>query len=298
MNRFRFVLIYIIAVLAVLASSGFTEASEISWEFSLNRSEISISETAPGGNEVKLEGYRKTEYLDYPSLPYRVVNILIPQGQEVSSVRLINVISSDLSKPVTLAPFKGLYRQDGAVLGIPADRKEVTGPDSVFPRWNVRYLGTGNYRGYRIASIAVYPVHYSLESGRVSIIESAEISVSTSPAPSDPGTARRIRHVDGFREESRSVVEGIVENSNMAGSYSFSDIEVSEETREFLPSYLPSMEGSSVKYLIITNQELESAFQYFADYKTRTGVPAVVRTTEWIRNNSRNGVDLAETIRN
>ena len=298
MNRFRFPLICIIPVLALLVFSGITSASEINWEFSLNRAEISVAETASGGSEVKLEGYRKTEYLDYPPLPYRVVNILIPQGQEVSSVRLINVTSSDLPGTVTLAPFEGIYRQDGVMLGIAAERDEVTGPDSVFPRWNVRYLGTGNYRGYRIASIAVYPVHYSLESGRLSVIESAEISVSTSPASFNPGAARRIRHVDGFREESRLLVKGMVENSDMAVTYSFSDIEVSDETREFLPSYLPSMEGSAVKYLIVTNEEMEPVFQEFADYKTRTGVPAVVRTTEWIRNNARNGVDLAETIRN
>ncbi|MBD3179061.1 MAG: hypothetical protein GF417_05400, partial [Candidatus Latescibacteria bacterium] len=298
MNRFRFAVISIVVTAAVLISSGFADASEITWEYRLDRGKISLSENKDGGSEFKIEGYRSTEFLDLPALPYRVINFLIPQGEEVSSVELIDAVAADYDKPVTLAPFDGIYRQDGVVLGIPVDRKEVTGPGSVFPRWRIRHLGTGNYRGYRIASVAVYPVHYHLDSGRVSIIRRADIVVRTAPAIPDREDARRIRHVDGFRDESRAVVSKMVENAGMLGSYSFSDIRVSEETREFMPSYLPSMEGSSVKYLIITSQEMESVFQDFADYKTRTGVPAVVRTTEWIQSNTRNGVDLAETIRN
>jgi hypothetical protein len=50
--------------------------------------------------------------------------------------------------------------------------------------------------------------------------------------------------------------------------------------------------------VIITNDSLAAAWQVLADWKTAKGVPTVIRTTEWIEANYRNGSDLPETIRN
>ena len=65
----------------------------------------------------------------------------------------------------------------------------------------------------------------------------------------------------------------------------------------FAPTAYPSLEGSPVDYLIIAPAALESEYQRLADWKTAKGVPTVVRTIEWIEANTRNGVDLAETLR-
>jgi hypothetical protein len=66
----------------------------------------------------------------------------------------------------------------------------------------------------------------------------------------------------------------------------------------FLPTGDPSLDGSAVRYLIITSAALQSAFQPLADWKTQRGVPATIRTIEWIESRTRHGVDRAETIRN
>ena len=50
--------------------------------------------------------------------------------------------------------------------------------------------------------------------------------------------------------------------------------------------------------MIITNDSLAAAYQTLEDWKTSKGVPTVIRTTEWIEANYRNGSDLQETIRN
>ena len=50
--------------------------------------------------------------------------------------------------------------------------------------------------------------------------------------------------------------------------------------------------------MIVTNDSLAAAYQVLADWKTSKGVSTVVRTTEWIAANYRNGSDGAETIRN
>lgn len=52
-----------------------------------------------------------------------------------------------------------------------------------------------------------------------------------------------------------------------------------------------------MEYVVITTPTLAGEYQPLADWKTAKGVPTVVRTVDWIVANTRNGTDLAETIR-
>ena len=174
---------------------------------------------------------------------------------------------------------------------------EAAGRDSVFPAWDVRHIGTSGWNGYRIAIFEVFPVRYDISSGRLTVNEGMTLVIDTAPGDMSQEATRQ-RHVDGFREESRRGIRRLVDNPAAAAGYVFADIVVEESSRAFLPSYMPGMEGSAVKYLIVTNEEMEAEFQRLADWKTRKGVPAVVRTVEWIEQNTRAGSDLGETIRN
>ena len=65
----------------------------------------------------------------------------------------------------------------------------------------------------------------------------------------------------------------------------------------FLPTQVPSLLGSPVAYLIITTEPLVPAFQTLADWKTASGVPAAVRTLDFIREQYPSAVDDPERIR-
>ena len=187
--------------------------------------------------------------------------------------------------------------EDGTTRGVYLPPDEATGEGSVFPAWKVRHLGTSGWKGYRIATFEVFPVSYDISTGRLVAVEGMTLVIDT--APGDTGrTAMRQRHVDGFRESARRGIRGAVANPQDASAYAFADITVDESSRAFLPSYMPGLEGSAVRYLIVTNEEMEPEFQRLADWKTRKGIPAVVRTIEWIEQNTRAGADLGETVRN
>jgi len=295
----RLITVVLLAVVILgMIIPGTALSADISLNFSLDREKVIITGEKPGKESVSVARYQSTAYLDYPSIPYRVISVLLPQGEAVSSVSLEDVKIFSSGEKYSLKPFEGTKLNDGTLLGLAADREEIVGPESVFPKWRVRHLGTNTYRGYILASIAVYPVRYSIDSNELEIIESARILVQTRADDSPGRSVRRIRHIEGFRDESRKFVEHITENPRMTSSYTFQDIQVDDTQRAFLPSYLPSMEGSEVRYLIVTNELMKQSFQALADHKTRKGVPAVVRTVEWIKQNARNGADLAETIRN
>jgi len=65
----------------------------------------------------------------------------------------------------------------------------------------------------------------------------------------------------------------------------------------FLPTQVPSLLGSPVAYLIVTSDELAPIFQTLADWKTASGVPAVVRTLSFIRDQYPVAVDDPERVR-
>jgi hypothetical protein len=64
----------------------------------------------------------------------------------------------------------------------------------------------------------------------------------------------------------------------------------------FKPTQLPSVLGSPVAYVIVTSDNMAAEFQRLADWKTQAGVPAVVRTLSFIRQEY-NGTDDADRIR-
>lgn len=288
-----FAVLTAVFVLPLAAASGSTHT----WRFDLSPSEVNYRETEQGRVAVLVDGYNTLNYLDYPSLPYKIFNMLVPQGEEVLSVSLEVNELLELDPSISLARFEGDQRDDGLKMGAIASKSEVVSDASIFPRWKVRHLGSSYRRGYRIAAIAVYPIRYNVDSGRLILEKNVTVTVETGPAPVDTERLERMRHIPGFREQARSDVESKVINPETAAAYTFDEITVDKGKKGFAPTYFPSMEGSEVSYLIVTNEEMAPAFQVLADWKTKKGIPAVVRTIEWIGQNYRSGADFGESVR-
>ncbi|MFA4947165.1 MAG: C25 family cysteine peptidase [Candidatus Krumholzibacteriia bacterium] len=296
MRRISSALLSLMIFLALPVHSA--SGSTLSWTLNLEPSRLKYEDAEAGRVRIAVDGYGTLEYFNYPALPYRVVSVLLPQGEDISSFRIdvLDRVSVVPAKPLAL--FSGSYRDDGEKLGLAMDQVPGSEADAVFPSWRVRHLGTGFYRGYRLAQFAVYPIRYDMKSGDLTVENSVRLVVETAQASVAAAAVERMRYIEGFRDESRKSVEEMCINPEMTGSYSFDEIKVDPGTRAFLPSYEPSMEGSDVKYLIVTNEAMASAFQRLADWKTKKGIPSAVRTVEYITQHSRSGADLAETLRN
>jgi len=293
----RLLLVSLLCAATTVLVFGSISASTVSTRVETDAKAFEIIADGEGRFIVAADGMPRTEYLAFPALPYRVVNILLPQGEEVVSFRLEGGSTVELEASIELAPFEGNLFDDGIRRGvyIPADR--AVGGDGVFPAWSVRHTGTSAWKGFRIATFEIYPLRYDVSTGRLTLIDGMTLVVDTAPGDTS-GDAKRERHIDGFRERSLRDVGGVVANPQLANTYTFDDIAVEESERAFLPAGAPGLEGSAVQYLIITNEEMEPEFQRLADWKTEKGIPTVVRTVEWIEQNTRAGADLAETIRN
>ena len=296
MGRIVSAIIVLVAIPSLLV--GGLSAAVVSVSIDVDVSAVRVIDDVRGGSIVLADGMNGTNYFEFPSLPFRSLSVLIPQGEDVVSFRLVDGRTVELFGSVELADFKGMMLDDGTVRGVSLAMDEATGGGTIFPAWRVRHTITSQWKGFRIATFEVYPVRYDLDSGRLTLDEDMTLIVETAPVDGEKIVATRQRYVDGFRERAEREVRKIVENPFASGAYVFNDIVVDGGDRGFMPAFQPGLEGSAVNYLIITSNAMEAEFQRLADRKTLKGVPAVVRTIEWIEQNYWSGADQGESIRN
>jgi len=249
------------------------------------------------GERVKVAspGWDITRDPGSPELPFRIVRILLPQGSTTAGT-VAATFSGEHALRRGFAPV--LATPAVSIDGGTADAPQLFTADALmtstsYPPVRARLLSTGTLHGYTIATVAVFP--FRTEGGILYRAENFEITVPTRPA--EAPLATRVRHREGFRESLRTRLTGMVENPSAIDAYSFPQVVVPKGELGFTPSIFPSLEGSAVDYVIVTTDALAASMQTLADWKTSKGVPTVVRTTQWIAANYRNGSDLAETIR-
>ncbi len=243
---------------------------------------------------VKENGYAQTGVVGEPSLPYRVVGVLLPQGQQVASFEAMPRNERVIRSDVTVAPATAVRPDNTPASAGSVPLARSNGGD-VFPGGYGRYLSTGYLHGRAIASFAVFPVRVA--GGDLVLNETIELRVTTEPADPALDIAIQERHRSGFDSRTDDLISTLVVNPEMTLSYGFGRVYVAEKPGGFQPTSYPSLDGSPVDYLIITTEDLAGEYQVLANWRTAQGVPTVVRTIEWIQANARNGVDIQETIR-
>ncbi|MEJ2722610.1 MAG: C25 family cysteine peptidase, partial [bacterium] len=230
-----------------------------------------------------------------PELPFRIVNVLLPQGQLIDSFSFVagpGVVLTDAAKVKTAG---ASVTEDGTV-GKGASLVSAPEEATTFPGTYGRYLGTGFLHGRAIASFAVFPLE--LNGSELALHQEIRLDIVTVEGADKWKPVVRERYRKNFQEKVARTLSGFVINPDLNAGYHFDEVKVEKKEGGFQPTSYPSLEGSPVDYLIITTDALAAEFQRLADWKTEKGVPTVVRTVEFIEANTRNGVDLQETIRN
>ncbi len=231
-----------------------------------------------------------------PAIPFRIVEVVIPRGERVAGVTATARATETLARDVTpaLVPPRAPQPDEPRSRLAPAEAPVApeNGGDAYPSEW-VRYLGTGTWHGYSIASFAVFPVR--VDGGVVSLGTEVDLRVELASSSDVEAPTRVARANPRTTSQIASQVEARVANADAMSTYP--SPRATDHRGAFAPSSVPSEDGSPVDYLIITTASLAPSFQTLADWKTAKGVATVVRTVDWIEANSRHGSDLAETIR-
>jgi peptidase C25-like protein/VCBS repeat protein/fibronectin type III domain protein len=238
-----------------------------------------------GETLVEMRGASREFTPGRPDLPLLGEPIELPDDVRVSRVEVVSLATAVLS----------------AKARVPAAAKIVPGlaplvrtqPDPAFfdrtgfpDPASLAFLGyEGWMRGRHMAWLQVRPARWDPASGRLERVASMTVRLTLEPYR-NPDVVRRERIVSEW------------EASHAAEDPSApAALGTRRLAQPFKPTQVPSVIGSPVAYVIITTDALAAEFQRLADWKTQSGVPAVVRTLTFIRQQYPFGADDADRMR-
>jgi hypothetical protein len=263
----------------------------------LDADELGWTRTGSGEFRPVLPEARPLGITGEADLPRRDLLLLVPAHLAVTGVVVEPVATVPVEVPGPLAVADALRTSEGAVL---ADRRlEPAG--GVFPATWGEFGGVHTWRGYRLVAVALHPLRATLGAdGRsvgLEMLTEFRVRVVTDGTASQPVLSRE-RQVPGERARLEAVLDAVVANPGAVRGYAREDgVVLDKSGAPHLPTPMPSLDGSGVRYLIVTTAALAGEFQRLADHRTAMGLPAKVVTREWIEANHRRGIDFQETLR-
>lgn len=214
-----------------------------------------------------------------PLLPYYGAALLLPQGEEITSVRIISAEYSDFWENIRIVPASRQFP-----ISKPAPENYKPMPDilvynsnQAYPQENISQISTHFLAGFSIASFNLCPVIYFPAQNKIKYLTSVTVEIETKPS------VKIIRqpaiHSNKTLIEKR--ISAIVDNPEKTATY-------------FFPLF---RDDDEYDMLFITRNSFVSCFEEYIQYKTSTGFMVKVVTTEEIFS-SYTGVDNQEKIRN
>jgi hypothetical protein len=218
-----------------------------------------------------------------PCLPARVVHVYVPRGSEISGVIVQSRSAESLPGEYLLMPGQReipLSSFEPAEAVMP-DR-EVYALETPYPASPVSVASVGSMAGRAIASLMVFPIQYVPAERRLIFNQRVTFSVVFRDAGPHAASAVPLETASVAAARNQ-IVAKTVENCL--------DVEAD------FPS-TGTLEGpTAAEYLLICHENHAGEYALLADWKTRKGVPAAIKTWQEIVAGYP-GRDNAEKIRN
>ena len=249
-------------------------------KITFDRNELRFSKRL-GYDFVSLGDLPYTTEKGRPAMPYKIVNVALPDGLAVRGVVVRDVKAEEIPGEYLLMPVQPpVTTEDKAEPAlIPPDRALYSSQE-LYPDRSVRLLGVGDIAGQRIARLQVFPVRYMPSRRKVVFQSEIEFEVLTERREGAP----RIK----LTEKTRTIYENLIKSMVMNPE----DVRLrSGEGKSYL---LPPGE---YEYVVIAPVNLRIAFYPLVNWKMKKGIRSNVVSTSWIFNNYE-GEDGAEKIRN
>lgn len=220
-----------------------------------------------------------TDELGSPLLPQKIVKFLIPCDAEVVGVRVVSKIEDVIPGSYHLLPVQKpvAFSHQGPIEFIPPD-EAVYASTSPYPAEDMISYPLGSKSGYRIAGVGIFPVRYVPAEEKLILTRSITIQVEYEQGHYEPFLFTEMQH-EVFSREVRALIVN------------------PEDILIFAPPYRGDRGIDDINYVIITSDAFASHFQSLADWRTKQGWRAEIKTISWINANYP-GYDQPERIRN
>jgi hypothetical protein len=285
-----------LTALVLAASAPQASALTIERELRLDASWLRVR-TERGVTQVDLAGGMHEFAAGRPDLPWVSERVDLPAGMKLTAVEVLEVETRSLGEGLRIAPAPVARPGVGPEARTAEDASHYS--RAGFQPARLAELGhQGSLRGRQVAFLRVAAARWDAASGRLERVDRLRLRLTL-----EAGAAPAVERERIVREWEDELPSGVptralvsLDASRDAAARAGGAIG-KPKAEPFKPLQLPSVLGSPVAYVIVTNDAMAPVFQQLADWKTQSGVPAVVRTTSFIRQHYPFGADDAERIR-
>jgi len=234
-----------------------------------------------------------------PMMPIRVIQLIIPEHTSVTGVTVVSSNSTTLGDSFYIYPAQPFWKSGGDSIPpfVPPDsttyNSNLPYPGKIVEFQNERYMKEGH-----LVTLYFYPLQWIPSLRRLSLYTNARLRVELTPNSNPVLEAKR--RSEKLQVEFETYLGKILDNPEDIGSYLRRPALIQgfgEKVEKPIITSLPSMNGLPVEYVVITSRGDSSAWKDLVDWKFSKGVPATIRTIEWIYDHY-TGCDHQEQIRN
>jgi len=269
----------------ILAAAGPAKAADLERDFTFNSASITL-DSRDGVTVVRMRGSAPEARAGRPELPWVSERIELPDGQRVARIEVISLESVPLATGTRIAT---------AALAQPGTFEiDRTPPDSAlysragFQPDPAAQLGLQGYEdGVGVALLNVAPVRWNAASGELQMVTKLRVRLVLETDPGHPVRRERVG-LPWLKSHGDAAVARVATPTNIPRPGGAQPLQATQ---------VPSLLGSPVQYVIVTNDAMAPQMQRLADWKTQCGMPAVVRTVSFIEANYPSGTDDADRIR-
>ena len=277
----------VVLTLAHWASAA--PADELVREFRYDAARVHVAR-ANGLTHVELDGDVSQARPGEADLPVVGERVEIPVGSSVARLEIVTLETAPLADGARIAavPVMRPGEPEPAPAAISGTAPPVAVPAVL------GYQGFQRERHY--AWVMVSPVRWDPASGRLERITRITVRLVLAPTPERP--LERLRSVPAWDDSRPAATRDAARRAGLRSAMRATGIGGTRgRATPFRPTQVPSLLGSPVAYVIVTGDSLAAAFQPLADWKTQSGMPAVVRTMSFVRAQYPYGADDPEKIR-
>jgi hypothetical protein len=288
-------LVFALAILTPLSALG-AAAGVVVHEGTFAARDLAWERDRDGAAYPSLPGLRGIDDPGSPRLPLQTLLLLVPVGANVVDAWIEPLQTHAEKVPGPLARGEALFTDTGEKVLT----KRLPDDGAAYPAAWGRFAGTHTWRGYRLLAVEVYPLRQVADGDESTLAFLDRYAVRVAYGASPPGDDMAIRgRLSPVEVKANAdVLARLVANpGELAGYRREHGVAVAAPAGGFSPDKTPSLSGSAVEYLIITNEAMKPAFEVLAAHKTAHGIPTVVATREFITANYRRGADLQESVR-
>ena len=272
--------------------------AQLTAEFNINGEEISFNQW--GNYDKVMFGDQFLNEIGKPELPFVTKSFVIPNNVSVSELQIQVTNERKLSGSYYIYPAQPpqTVNETEPIPFVEPDAS-VYNSLSAYPKDTAIIASDGIIQGYHVVTIAYYPIIYIpgnrelyIRDLSVTLNYRTSFTATTSPNISYNRALLAKGYVKAMVENPEDV-DRYADNSNVIPQkVSLNKGQSAANTRG-----INIMEEIIPDYIIITRDSLKDTYKKLADWKTKTGIPTLIKTLEEIEVDYR-GSDLPEKIRN